>query len=39
MKPDRCGGRIAPNIFDFPGGRRFHFTDPGGTELAVWSDR
>ena len=26
-------------VFDFPGGRRFHFTDPGGHELAVWSDR
>ena len=25
--------------FSFPGGRRFHFTDPGGTELAVWSDK
>ena len=23
----------------FPGGRRFHFIDPGGNELAVWSDR
>lgn len=34
-----AGGRITRDIFDFPGGRRFHFTDPGGTELAVWSDR
>jgi predicted enzyme related to lactoylglutathione lyase len=24
---------------EFPGGRRFHFTDPSGNELAVWSDR
>jgi uncharacterized protein len=23
----------------FPGGRRFHFVDPGGNELAVWSER
>jgi len=34
-----AGGRITRDIFDFPGGRRFHFTDPGGTGLAVWSDR
>jgi hypothetical protein len=25
-------------IFSFPGGRRFHFTDPSGNELAVWSE-
>ena len=25
--------------FAFPGGRRFHFTDPDGYELAVWSDK
>ena len=31
------GGAIAKDIFDFPGGRRFHFTDPSGNELAVWS--
>ncbi|KAA8732760.1 VOC family protein [Acinetobacter qingfengensis] len=33
-----AGGRIIKNIFDFPGGRRFHFTDPDGYELAIWSD-
>ena len=33
------GGTIVRPIFDFPGGRRFHFTDPSGNELAVWSDR
>jgi len=33
------GGKIARDIFEFPGGRRFHFTDPSGNELAVWSDR
>lgn len=27
------------NDHDFPGGRRFHFIDPGGNEIAVWSDR
>jgi predicted enzyme related to lactoylglutathione lyase len=33
------GGRITRDTFEFPGGRRFHFTDPSGNELAVWSDR
>ncbi|GMR04848.1 MAG: VOC family protein [Thermodesulfobacteriota bacterium] len=33
------GGAILKEIFSFPGGRRFHFTDPNGNELAVWSDR
>ncbi len=33
------GGKIVKEIFDFPGGRRFHFTDPSGNELAVWSDQ
>lgn len=27
------------NEHSFPGGRRFHFVDPGGNELAVWSER
>jgi len=35
----RHGGTIVKEIFRFPGGRRFHFTDPSGNELAVWSDR
>ena len=35
----KAGGTIAKPIFSFPGGRRFHFIDPGGNELAVWSDR
>jgi predicted enzyme related to lactoylglutathione lyase len=34
-----AGGVIAKPIFSFPGGRRFHFIDPGGNELAVWSER
>lgn len=34
-----AGGKIAKEIFSFPGGRRFHFTDPNGNELAVWSDK
>jgi predicted enzyme related to lactoylglutathione lyase len=33
-----AGGKIVKEIFSFPGGRRFHFTDPSGNELAVWSD-
>ena len=32
----KAGGVIAKPIFSFPGGRRFHFIDPGGNELAVW---
>jgi uncharacterized protein len=32
------GGLIVRPIFTFPGGRRFHFAEPGGNELAVWSD-
>lgn len=33
------GGRIVQEPFPFPGGRRFHFTDPSGNELAVWSSK
>jgi predicted enzyme related to lactoylglutathione lyase len=32
----KAGGVIAKAIFSFPGGRRFHFIDPGGNELGVW---
>ena len=32
----KAGGTIARPIYSFPGGRRFHFIDPGGSELAVW---
>ena len=34
----RAGGTIVRPPFAFPGGRRFHFTDPSGNELAAWSD-
>lgn len=34
----RAGGSIIKPIFPFPGGRRFHFLEPSGNELAVWSD-
>lgn len=33
-----AGGSIVQDIFEFPGGRRFHFTDPSGNEFAVWSE-
>jgi len=33
-----AGGVISREIFAFPGGRRFHFIEPGGNELAVWSE-
>lgn len=32
----KAGGTIAKPIFAFPGGRRFQFIDPAGSELAVW---
>jgi predicted enzyme related to lactoylglutathione lyase len=31
------GATISQDIFSFPGGRRFHFVDPVGTEYAIWS--
>ena len=34
-----AGGKISKPIFSFPGGRRFHFVDPSGNELAVWSEK
>lgn len=37
-KVKECGGKITAVPFEFPGGRRFHFTDPSGNELAVWSE-
>ncbi len=37
-KIEAAGGTILKPIFSFPGGRRFHFTDPSGNEFAVWSD-
>ncbi len=38
-KIEDAGGDILKPIFSFPGGRRFHFADPSGNELAVWSDQ
>lgn len=34
---ESSGGAICKAIFEFPGGQRFHFKDPSGNELAVWS--
>lgn len=36
-KVRQAGGIIVKDVFSFPGGRRFHFTDLDGYELAVWS--
>jgi hypothetical protein len=36
---EEAGGSIVKPAYAFPGGRRFHFTDPDGYELAVWSDK
>ena len=33
------GAQVVRDIFAFPGGRRFHFIEPGGNELAIWSDK
>ncbi len=38
VKIEGAGGLINVAIFAFPGGRRFHFTDPSGNEYAVWSE-
>ena len=35
---EQAGGTVVKDIFEFPGGRRFHFTEPGGNELAFWSN-
>jgi hypothetical protein len=37
-KIQKAGGSIVKPIFPFPGGRRFHFSEPSGNEFAVWSD-
>ena len=37
-KIQAAGGKIVKEIFSFPGGRRFHFADPSGNELALWSE-
>lgn len=37
-KVEEAGGTIIKPIFSFPGGRRFHFSDPSGNEYAAWSE-
>lgn len=39
QKVVQAGGIVVKDIFSFPGGRRFHFEDPSGNELAIWSDK
>jgi predicted enzyme related to lactoylglutathione lyase len=34
-----AGGEVVEAPYEFPGGRRFHFTDPAGNELGVWASR
>ncbi len=34
----KSGGKIIVDTYAFPGGKRFHFTEPNGNELAVWSE-
>lgn len=36
IKDEGC--TISKEIFSCPGGRRFHFIEPGGNEIAVWSE-
>lgn len=38
QKLEASGGKIVRPIFEFPGGYRFHFTEPSGNEFAVWSE-
>lgn len=38
QKVKELGGSVVKAIYSFPGGRRFHFTDPGGSEFAIWSE-
>lgn len=38
QKVETAGGIIVKPIFEFPGGRRFHFTERDGYELSVWSN-
>lgn len=37
-KVEAAGGVVIKPIFAFPGGRRFHFTEPSGNEFAVWAE-
>lgn len=37
-KVKKAGAQITRDIFEFPGGRRFEFVEPGGTNMAIWSE-
>lgn len=37
-KVERAGGIITQDVFEFPGGKRFHFEEPSGNEFAVWAE-
>lgn len=39
QKVIKTGEKISKDIFSFPGGKRFHFVDPSGNELAIWTDK
>lgn len=34
----QAGGQVVNGPYEFPGGRRFHFTDPSGNELGIWAE-
>ena len=36
---EKADGKIVRATYNFPGGQRFHFEDPNGNQLAVWSDK
>ncbi|MBF6453104.1 VOC family protein [Nocardia cyriacigeorgica] len=36
---EAAGGTVVNGPYEFPGGRRFHFTDPSGNELGVWAEK
>jgi predicted enzyme related to lactoylglutathione lyase len=36
---EAAGGTVTQGPYAFPGGRRFHFTDPSGNELGVWAEQ
>jgi len=38
LRIEEAVGKIVKPIFEFPGGCRFHFTDPDGYELSVWAE-
>jgi len=38
QKVKTAGGIVTQDVFEFPGGKRFHFTEPSGNEFAVWAE-